>query len=68
MVVSWKNDLGSPTKPAVIVVKGLGAVTVRQEDIDVAAAALARGLDLVELIDARVSSEGLRQFIIGRFR
>lgn len=65
-VVSWTNDLGNPTQPGTVRVRGVGEVNIRQENIDTA-----RGLGGrvdVELIDVTNQDSGpLPEFIIRNF-
>src|SRR5437870_3119737 len=62
--VSWK-DLGSPTKPGVYAVPGVGEVNVTAGDIEDAQAV--GGNPLVELHDSTTYGHRIRQFVVGLF-
>lgn len=64
MRINW-TDLGNPTEPGTYTVRGVGEVTVEQEDID--EAERLGGTPQIELVDATTFGHRVKQFVIGQF-
>ncbi|MGB9177603.1 MAG: hypothetical protein WCB68_00025 [Pyrinomonadaceae bacterium] len=62
--IQW-TDLGNPTQPGTYMVKGIGEIIVKQEDID--EAARLGGTPQVEIDDVTTFGHSVRQFAIGLF-
>jgi hypothetical protein len=62
--IQW-TDLGNPTQPGTYTVRGVGEVTVTQEDID--EAARLGGTPQVEILETTTFGHNVNQYIIGHF-
>ena len=64
MLINW-IDLGNPTEPGKYLVRGVGEVVVKQEDID--EAARLGGTPQVEIHESTTFGHNVKQFVIGLF-
>jgi hypothetical protein len=65
MKISWNRDLGNPTKPGTYVVKGIGEVYVKQDEINTANRL--GGDPHVEISETTSQGGDVKNFILGQF-
>ena len=65
MKISWNRDLGNPTQPGTYVVKDVGEVDVRQDEIDTAIKL--GGNPYVEISDVTSQGDKVKKYILGFF-
>lgn len=65
IIINWKRDLGSPKKPGMYPVSGLGEVDVTQGDID-DAAQVGEDSD-VEVSESTTFQSKIKTYVVGNF-